>query len=137
MTTEQAAFFALLAGELITAWRSAPDIAFRDLPEYSRFLHGAYARGLVCRDSNGPAFEERMVGTTRDPDQLWRASLAVVRRCIHTVPRSERLGDAGAASGGGVVIRAVETGALAIIAERLASDSSRWAGQSSLSMPRL
>ena len=116
---EQASFLASLAEELVSAWRSARGVAFRDLPEYGRFIRGAYACGFVCADIDGPAFEERMVALTRDVDALRRADFPTVRMYVHTLTRSERFGDAGGSFGGGSIHPAVESGALLVVAERL------------------
>lgn len=125
ITSFQSGFLALLIRELIAAWRSASGTAFRDLPEYDRFLHGAYACGFVCRDIDGPGFERRMVALTRDVDDLRRADFGTLRKYVHTVTRSERFGDAGCPFGGGAIYPAVEGGALAVVADRL-EDESEW-----------
>ncbi len=119
---EQATLFALLIRELAGAWRTQRTQSFRDLPEYGRLIHGAYACGFVCRDIDGAALAERMTAMTGEPDCLRHADFSTIRRYIHTMMRAERHADAGTDFGGGFIFEAIRSGALDIVAERLEKD---------------
>jgi hypothetical protein len=124
---EQAEFFASLIDELIAAWRSARGVSLRDLAEYGRLIGGAHACGFVCRDIDGPAFEERMIALTGDPGAVRRADFVTIRRYVHTLVRSERFSDGGGPFGGGSIHAPLASGTLAVIAERLENEL-EWRG---------
>lgn len=116
---EQARFLALLARELIAAHSAPSGIAFRELPEYRRFLHGAYACGFVCRD-----ILLSTVAYNASPQELRRADFITIRKHVHMMMRGERNACCGfdfeeSDEGGGWVYGAVESGALEAIAARL------------------
>jgi hypothetical protein len=99
--------------------------------KYGTFIQDAYRLGFVCHDINGPAFEHRMVALTRDCESLRRAGLSTIRKYVHTLMRSERFGDVGSPDGGGAIRPAVESGALAAVADRLADELASRKGQAS------
>lgn len=117
--------------ELLSAWGAKGDARFTSLQEYGTFIQDAYKLGFVCHDINGPAFEQRMVALTRDCGALRRAGLSTIRKYVHTLMRSERFGDAGGPDGGGTIRPAVESGALAAVADRLADELASRKGQAS------
>lgn len=117
----QAELFVLLARELIEAYRRAPELdldAWLDLPEYKRFVAGAYATGFVCSDlAPIDDFDEM---NTWPREHLVRAGFNRLRHWVHTLLRAERWAD-GLAS---PILDAIVSGALEIVAGRLEGDGS-------------
>jgi hypothetical protein len=71
----------------------------------------------VCRDISprGEYFEPFV----QNPRQLETATFAQIRRFVHFMIRAERHGDGGGDFGGGMVYKALRSGALGVIARRL------------------
>lgn len=121
--SDQANLFAKLTRNLIAAYGRHPRMGLDDLyelSEYDTFCLGAYACGFVCRDfalMNGQTFE-KMKGEPRL--HLSDCSFRTLRHWIHMLLRAERWNHPYAS----VVGEAIETGALALVAERLENDQS-------------
>lgn len=94
-----------------------PDSPLRDTPEYEHLLEVSYVCGFVC--SNITPSAPQYLRYTRAPSKLAAASLLDIRKFIHVMVRSERHADVGAPCGGGMVYKALETGALDMAARRL------------------
>lgn len=117
----QVELFVLLAKELIEAQTRRPNTSLSDwfeLPEYRRFIVGAYAAGLVCGDL-GPMkeFEEL---SSHPREHLGWAGFNRLRHWIHTLLRAERWADSYSSP----IREATASGALEIVAGRLESDDS-------------
>lgn len=118
----QAELLALLARELIEARRHHPDVEqnkFFLLPEYKRFLLGAYACNFVCGGrpplKDGPPFEQMLA---RPQAYLADCSFRTLRYFVHMLARSEHWADAYLSP----IRDAIDSGALQLVAERLETD---------------
>ncbi|WP_428828032.1 hypothetical protein ACLIKD_08910 [Azonexus sp. IMCC34842] len=117
----QVELFVLLARELIDAYRRRPDSSLADwfeIPEYQRFVIGAYAAGFVCTDLEAMNNFEEM--GSRPRDHLSGASFSKLRHYVHTLLRAERWADGYAST----IREAIVSGALGIVVDRLDSDDS-------------
>jgi hypothetical protein len=118
---DQVQLFVLLTRELTAAYERQPDInldGFGELPEYQRFLLGAYACGFVCRDFSpmeGGRFE---MMRSRPMEHLADCTLNVLRHWVHTLLRAERWAEGWSSP----IREAINGGALQLVAERLTSD---------------
>lgn len=120
LTEDQVNLFCRLSDDLVRAFQSNSH-GLRYLPEYERFLLGAYACGFVCSDfsSNGSILRQaEQVGWVE------KAPFISVRRYEHTLIRSERHSDIGEDWGGGNVYVAIQCGTLQRIVARLISAES-------------
>lgn len=131
LDSEQIEVIVLSIRKLLQAWSAQENSKFASLQEYRTFIEDTYRCGFVCHDINGPAFECRMVDLTRNHEALRQAKLLTIRKYVHTLMRSERFGDAGDSFGGGAIYPAVESGALAAVAGRLADELASRKGQAS------
>jgi len=118
---EQVNHFAQLCEELIAATRERGWARVFHAPEYHRFTGGAYACGFVCRDINAPRIYRKVRSLMSDREALRAATLLEIRQCIHTIIRAER--DCQTDETGDLK-DAVESGALAIIIQRMQNDIS-------------
>jgi hypothetical protein len=113
ISPEQARFLARLIRELAAVWRPGGDpLHDEPPPEYTRFIEGAYACGFVDPDTI-PHWED-LRRYTADPEGLRQISFDGLRAFVYMVIRNER------ATGGGIA-EALDSGALGIVAERLAA----------------
>lgn len=117
ITFEQAQFFISLIRDLEAAWHANPEGCLNKLPEYGRFLSGAYACGFVCRDIRPDEVADEYWAFMREPDRLRSASFDILRRMVHFMLRAERWNDEG--ESGGCIEQALHNGALAVIADGL------------------
>jgi hypothetical protein len=93
--------------------------AFAQTPEYERLEIGAYALGFVPTDYDYDAAESAYQELGREPAKIRRARVSKLRRFVTYMMRAERHAYMGDAIGGGVILRASETGLLGAIAARL------------------
>lgn len=117
----QAELFVLLARELIEAYMRRQNTSLADwfeLPEYQRFVIGAYAAGFVCTDL-APMDDFEEMGS-RPREHLSSAGFNRLRHWIHTLLRAERWADGYSSP----IRDAIASGALEIVADRLESDES-------------
>ena len=102
-------------------WQQGRVKQLSTLPEYTRFIKGAYACGFVCDDFspsqsfNGLTYDQVL---TR-PHVLREGSLQLVRQVVHAVVRSERWNFQVVDEEVGVVWQALEKGLINEIANRL------------------
>lgn len=88
------------------------------LPEYERFIVGAPGAGFVCNDlAPMKDFEDF---NARPREHLSSSDFSQLRLYVHTLLRAERWADGYATP----IREAVMSGALEIVADRLASDRS-------------
>ena len=117
----QVELLVLLARELIEAYTRRPQTSLADwfdLPEYRRFIVGAYAAGFVCGDF-GPMKEfEEMSSHPRE--NLGSAGFNRLRHWIHTLLRAEHWADGYSSP----IREVIVSGALMIVVNRLANDES-------------
>lgn len=117
----QAELFVLLARELIEAYTRRPNANiddWLDLPEHRRFVIGAYAAGFVCTDL-APMNDFEEMGS-RPREHLSGASFSKLRHYVHTLLRAERWADGYSSP----IREAIVSGALELVADRLANDDS-------------
>ena len=117
----QVELFVLLAKELIEAQTRRPQTSLADwfeLPEYRRFIVGAYAAGFVCTDlAPMDDFEEM---NTRPREHLFGIGFNKLRHWVHTLLRAERWADGYSSP----IREAIAGGVLGIVVGRLESDRS-------------
>lgn len=120
---EQAQLFAMLTRDLIQATQRQRGMeleTFIALPEYQRFIVGAYACGFVCGDyalMDGGLFEN---AKARPREVLGSCSFRVLRHFMHMLLRAERWNHGF----GSHVQEALDNGVLDVVASRLESDAS-------------
>lgn len=124
VSPDQVRFFASLIRELAAGWQRYPGPPFRDLPEYTRLIEGAYACGFV--DPRTSPRPDNLPRYTAETEGLRTVSFGVLRSFIYAIFRSERWGDAGEERGGGAIYPALRSGALEIVAERLERFANPW-----------
>jgi hypothetical protein len=120
---DQARLFAMLTRDLIQVYERYRGIQLEDffqLPEYQKFVVGAYACGFVCRDYSQMDGESFELMKTRPREHLGDCSFRVLRHWVHTLLRAERWADGYSSH----VKEAIDSGALEVIAMRLESDHS-------------
>ncbi|MDV7210774.1 hypothetical protein [Azotobacter beijerinckii] len=119
---DQAQLFTMLTRDLIQAYMHHMGIEldeFYALPEYDRFVIGAYACGFVCRDyapMDGELFEQMK---SRPQEHLATCSFNRLRHWTHTLLRSERW-NYGYSS---PVMEALDSGSLELLIQRLETDN--------------
>jgi hypothetical protein len=120
---EQAQLFAMLTRDLLRAYVGREDIdlkVFFDLPEYQRFVLGAYACGFVCRDMTPMGEVSYLEMRDMPRSALSSVSFRQLRHFLHTLLRDERWADGYSSP----VREALESGALELVATRLETDHS-------------
>ncbi len=91
VNAEQASLFVMLARELIQTYTKCSNISLSqwfELPEYNRFLVGAYACGFVCRDFAPMSNFEDYNSWPRK--YLSDCPFKTLRHWLHSLIRSER-----------------------------------------------
>lgn len=122
LNSHQTEFFGKLAGELIAATRGRSDAVLSQLPEYDRFILGAYACGFVCDDFR---VDGRLSGGLNyrqiqgDPRLLNDCSFQTLRHTVHVLIRSEHHNSENIDNEIGVVRVALGNGMIDHIAHRL------------------
>jgi len=115
----QVDLFALLAQELIDACNRRRTISLSewfDLPEYHRFIVGAYGAGFVCFDlAPMKTFQESFL---RPRVYFANLGLRELRHWTHTLLRAERWADGYDSP----IRNSIESGSLQFVIERLVSD---------------
>lgn len=115
----QVELFALLARELIEAYTRRPQTSLADwfdLPEYRRFIVGAYAAGFVCTDLAPMKNFDEM--SARPHEHLGDIGFGALRHWIHSLLRTERWADGFSSP----IREAIASEALGIVADRLSND---------------
>lgn len=114
----QAQLLARLICELQAAQLASPDTSLPDLPEYMRFIMGAYACGFVCTGIEIPDAAACYKFLERDPGAVGQAPFSIQRRAVHFIIRAERWNDEDG-TGGGVIEAALRNGVLPALANAL------------------
>ena len=86
-----------------------------EFPEYNELLEQVYARGFVGSDQSADGFDFESINA-RPERQLGSMPIAEIRRFVHALYRCERHNHGWSS----LVLLAVQSGALGIIAMRLA-----------------
>lgn len=118
----QVSLFLRLTQELVEARRRAAWGKLSELPEYGRFIEGAYGCGFVTTDfatggklANGESYEH----IKNRPQEVQYLPLQTVRHLIHILVRAERSNFEMVDEKEGTINQALSNGLLAAIAHRL------------------
>lgn len=117
----QAEFFAKLIRELLEVYQRNTAIELKYwfyLPEYQRFIDGAYACGFVC--NNLALMKEFDLYQNRPEEYVRKAAWPKLRQYVHTLVRGEKWADGY----GSPILEAAKNRALYIVADRLINDQS-------------
>lgn len=112
----QVDLLALLTRELLAVYERNREITLDSwfaLPEYMRFLKGAYACGFVC--SNFSLMDDFLEYQNRPDEHIRTASWTQFRHYIHTLLRGEKWADGYSSP----ILDAAKSGALTVVLERL------------------
>lgn len=123
LKARQIEFVVLLMRELSVAWReqrsSRPLSA---LPEYNRFVLGAYACGFVCQDlpPRGPkSLGDDFADATARSGEIAKLPLQDIRQLVHFLIRRERWNIEMVDEQEGTIRGSLEWGLIDLIAHRL------------------
>jgi hypothetical protein len=118
----QVSLFLRLMQELLEARRRAAAGTLSALPEYGRFIEGAYGCGFVTTDfatgdklANGESYEH----IKNRPQEVQYLPLQTVRHMVHSLVRAERSNFEMVDEKEGTINQALSNGLLAAIASRL------------------
>jgi hypothetical protein len=115
VTENQVELFCRLCDDLIESFARNQE-RLRHVPEYDRFVLGAYACGFVCSDFNSAG---SILSQAERNGWIERAPFITLRRYVHTLLRAERHSDIGEDWGGGNVYHALRSGVLQRVSARL------------------
>lgn len=118
----QVVLFRRLTLELLEAHRRAAWGKLSALPEYERFIEGAYGCGFVTSDfSTGGKLVggESYAYITSRPQEVQLLALNTVRHLVHVLVRAERSNFEMVDEAEGTINQAISNGLLAAIASRL------------------
>ncbi len=118
----QVTLFLRLTCDLIEARRRSPLGKLSSIPEYDRFIQGAYGCGFVTTDfavSGKLAAGESYEYITSHPQEVQFLGLQTVRHVVHILVRAERSNSEMVDEAEGIINHALSGGLLGAIAARL------------------
>lgn len=118
----QVSLFLRLTQELVEARRRAAWGKLSELPEYGRFIEGAYGCGFVTTDfaTGGKLANRYSYQRLKDrPQEVQHLPLQTVRHLVHILVRAERSNFEMVDEKEGTINQALSNGLVAAIASRL------------------